>query len=129
MSAFWAVLSVASPLALGMSASVLAQSELKYSIVVTPTTDYGFDGVSCTQASGVITMGHKKLYGKIVNAKGISYQIKGKAKGGGIIKGTAFDTGTAVAKFTGKFDDIQGTGSWNDQSNCRGSWLAKIVDA
>jgi len=99
----------------------------EYSVEATALTQFDINGGTCGDASGAMTLTDNILEGSILTTNGNNLQVEGTVSENGEVAGGFALGGNAVATFTGSFSGNSGSGDWEDNFECVGTWTAERI--
>jgi len=98
-----------------------------YSIEAISEIEFDNDGGTCGDAMGEVTIADNAVRGNILSTNGLTLGVDGTLSETGIVTGGFAQGGNTVANFNGSFDGTSGSGEWQDNFGCEGTWTSVRV--
>jgi len=107
-------------------AQVAADLDGDYSLTAPATTEFGTDGGECGDGSGTLTLTDGVISGTAVSTGGLVFDLTGNVADDGAVSGGFALSGENVVMFVGTIADDTGSGTWEDNFGCMGTWGATL---
>ena len=107
-------------------AQVAADVDGDYSLTAPATTAFDTDGGQCSDGSGTLTLTDGVISGTVVTTGVLVFDLNGNVTDDGNVTGGFALSGENIVMFTGSIDDGTGSGSWEDNFGCLGTWEATL---
>lgn len=107
-------------------AQVAADLDGDYTLTAPATTAFDTDGGECSDGSGTLTLTDGVISGTVVTTGVLVFDLNGNVTDDGNVTGGFALSGENIVMFTGSIDDGTGSGSWEDNFGCLGTWEATL---
>lgn len=99
----------------------------EYSIEATASTRFDNTGGTCGDATGTMTITDNVMTGSVLTTNGNMLEVEGTVTENGEVVGGFAQGRIAVATFTGTISGTSGSGDWEDNFECVGTWTAEKI--
>ena len=97
-----------------------------FSLTAPATTDFAADGGACGDGSGTLILTDGVISGNALSTSGLVFDLNGEVDDDGIVTGGFALGGETVVVFEGAVVGTTGSGTWEDNFECMGTWEATL---
>jgi len=103
------------------------ETDGEYSIEAIATTLLDSDGGTCGDATGTMTVSDNQISGSVTSTNGLLFNVNGSVSDDGDVIGGFAAGGQTLVNFSGTIEDASGSGDWQDNFDCVGTWTANLT--
>ena len=94
-----------------------------YDLTTTPTTGFAINGGECVSGAGSIVIVDREITGTVMT-QGLLFNVSGTVDNTGLVSGGFALSGESSATYEGTIENAVGSGTWEDNFECEGTWEA-----
>ena len=105
---------------------VVADLNGDYTLTAPAVTEFDVNGGTCGDGSGTLTLTDGVISGSALSTNGLAFELNGNVADDGVVSGGFAFSGENVVMFVGAIVGTTGSGTWEDEFECMGTWEALL---